>query len=78
MYTKEIQRLWVDIFRRLRHNEKSASYQVWKGGEGVAADDRDRHFLDAECAVKAVNRADQACRVAGGQLQVVLADADQV
>ena len=39
-----------------------------------AADDRDGNAIDAIGAVEAVNRADQAGGVAGGQLQVVCAD----
>ena len=38
------------------------------------ADDRDGDSLNAESTVEAVNGTDQACRIAGCQLQVILSD----
>ena len=61
--------------RGLFHLEGIGQTAVIVAGVSHTADDRDGDLLNTDLAVEAVDRADQAGRVAGGQLQVVLADA---
>ena len=59
----------------LLHLQGVGKSAVIIAGIGHAADDGDGDLLDAELAVQAVHRTDEACGVAAGQLQKLFAQA---
>ena len=61
--------------RSLVHLQRIGQPAVIVAGVCHAADDRDGNLFNADLAVEAIDGTDQAGRIAGGQLQIVLTDA---